>query len=73
MLTGIREAIRALHLLRGDSEEAGAEAADAVASEVHRKRKKVSCNQISCQLCLARKDVIAAPAAVAGLPRIEAL
>ena len=41
MLTGIREAVRALHLLRRDSPEAAGEAADMVASETHRPRKQV--------------------------------
>ena len=39
MLTGLREAVRALHLLRGDSEAAGTDAADAIPSEAPRKRK----------------------------------
>ena len=41
MLTGIREAVRALHLLRNDSQEAAAEAATMVSAELHRPRKGV--------------------------------
>ena len=41
MLTGIREAVRALHLLRRDSPEVAGEAADMVASENYRPRTKV--------------------------------
>ena len=42
MLTGIREAVRALHLLRNDSLEAAAEAATMVSAEAHKPRKGVS-------------------------------
>ena len=41
MLTGIREAVRALHLLRNDSQEAAAEAANMVSAEAHKPRKGV--------------------------------
>ena len=41
MLTGVREAVRALHLLRNDSQEAAAEAATMVSAEAHKPRKGV--------------------------------
>ena len=57
MLTGIREAVRALHLLRNDSLEAAAEAATMVSAEAHKPRKGVccalahSCSAIVCMSC----------------------
>ena len=57
MLTGIREAVRALHLLRDDSPEAAGEAADQVASENYRPRKKA--RPIPCTSKLASCETIA--------------
>ena len=47
-LTGVREAVRALHLLREDDPETAGDAADLVASEDYRPRKKVC---VGCHVC----------------------
>ena len=42
MLSGMREALRALRLLKGDSDEVGATAAAAVDTSTARKRRQVT-------------------------------